>query len=133
MDFENGEAELERVMTQILALSEPLWQLDTGWSWTIYPNQVAQSRLRPLSHQNLELKPSLERWEKFLLSYFAPNWRADWIDGYKCAAEFWQRRWLAGVHIQQPPTMHERLEARLQLRQWLEQNAPEQIDKLLLS
>lgn len=71
-------------------------------------------------------------WERLVLRCFASNWRTDWIAQHLCVREFWQWRNLFEVELDAPPTSHELLEARLELREWLEHNAaPDEIERLL--
>ena len=130
--FDGDSQQLERVMTWILLGAKPLWELESGWTWSLRPNEETGGWLWNNAYSDAEPGPILDKWQKWLLSRFAPRWRADWIEKYSCVKQFWGWRALAEVQIDEPPTMHEQLESRLQLRQWLEDNAaPDEIEALL--
>ena len=55
------------------------------------------------------------------------------LEQHICAREFWRHaETLENVRVDEPPTMHEQLEARLELREWLEDKAtPDEIARML--
>lgn len=128
-------SELSPLMKAILQCSLTLWDSGPAWIWGLPRDPTQHTRLyNPGFVKSASHPPDVLRWQECLYAYFVPALRQDWLDSHRCARKFWnEQRELARVQVDEPPTSHERLEARLQLRQWLEQNAPEQIDKLLLS
>ena len=130
-------AEFRHTMKLVLHTNSRLWQSDTRTLWGILPD-AESGELRAILHDyesDLDVMDDLTRaWSSWLIAHFASDWRADWMRQYHCVDNFTshshQERAL--VTIQQPPTAHEQLEAKLQLRDWLQGKAtPTEINQLL--
>lgn len=131
--FKGDFSEMARVMRWVLTGAQTLWEAGSGWTWTIHPEFASRGYVTNFSDSGRHLALSLSAWQEWLFAYFAPDWRADWMESHECVQGFWRRIGaLESVRMDEPPTMHERLESRLQLREWLQDKAaPDQIEKLL--
>lgn len=87
-------------------------------------------RLANNTYQLVESLP-LQKLSRWLHDYFAPKRNDELCMHYLCARQWASSDALCEVRIDQP-TQHERLEALLQLRDWLsDKAAPAEIDALL--
>lgn len=131
--FDGNWSELERVMRLVLLDTASLWQRGHAWRWSLHHEFAGRGWLfnqfnRSDTTQNLRLTV----WQEFLYDHFVPDLRAELME-HVCAREFWQHAGeLQNVQLSEAPTMHERIEARLQLREWLQDKAaPNEMEKLL--
>ena len=129
--------ELKRVMTMVLRSNTRLWQTDACLWWSFIP-VTETGELEGVLHEyerNFDvLDDTMRRWNRWLIKHFARHWRADWFRQYSCVRDFvgLQHEKLGAVTIEQAPTAHEQLEAKLQLREWLRNKAtPAEIKPLL--
>ena len=78
-----------------------------------------------------QLSPNLALFCEWTLRHFAPELDADYVNSCFAAQEWANRSFALTIHAQKP-TQHERIEAWLQLRDWLaDKAAPSEIDALL--
>ena len=114
--------EAEQVMKWILT-SSSVWGR-CSWSLNWNENERKTSwRLYDYDQMADVDSDVLDEWQQWLWSRFFSGWRGDLLEQHECAREFWRFHTLVEVETDQPPTMHEQLEAKLQLREWLERNA----------
>ena len=130
--FEGDLRDMARVMRWILTGAHQLWEAGSGWTWTIHPEFASRGYVTNFSDSGRPLILTLSAWQEWLFAYFAPGWRADWMERHECVQGFWRRVGaLESVRMDEPPTMHEQLEAKLDLREWLRENAPDEVERLL--
>lgn len=131
--LEGDLGELARVMRWVLICSEPLWNIGSRWVWTIHPEFAARGYVTNFHDSGRPFMLCLSAWQELLFACFAPGWRADWLERHECVRDFWRRTGaLESASMDEAPTQHERLEAHLCLREWLQRNAPERLSELLL-
>ncbi|RYX86838.1 hypothetical protein EON83_01255 [bacterium] len=139
-----GDAtELAQVMMWTLSCSPKLWQHGTCWEWGIWGQsreETDEDNYWLRNHSDGQFNPTdelmaheqMEEWSQLLQSYFMPQWRKDWIEKYVCVRNFWIYRPLCEVELTSPPTMHEQIEARLLLKDWLEgKTTPDEASRLI--
>lgn len=132
--FDGNWSEVKRLMRRILQQTSALWESGSAWSWTIHHEFGAHSWLVNLSNQTDRSQSArLNRWGEWLFAHFFATFQTQLIKNHSCVSQFWEHVIsLAVVQLSEPPTMHERLEARLALREWLEgKAAPDEIERLL--
>jgi len=110
--------------------SECAWMLQGEGNTIVTYRDEGERVFRHMLRGN-DVPASIVAWQRLLLRHFQrPLNRDDWP---LCVLPQLEHCVPASEVRVLLPTFHERLEARLQLRQWLEQNAPDQIETLLPS
>jgi len=123
--------EVQQVMKWVLFGADALWRRAANWEWALQPDYASYGWLRSWPEGDVGLDTHLSAWQEWLFAFLAPAWSADWLE-YLCVREFWGQRNLVEVVLEVAPTMHERLEARLELRAWLQGKAtPDEVERLL--
>ncbi len=127
-----GLKELLQLMTWVLQ-SETL--LQTGyWSWYLDENNSGfHLRSNGGALDDDEVPTPFKKWREFLISRFTPLPPMNRNNLPLCIEEFEQMQRshiVAYVDDAESLMQHERIEARLRLREWLEQNAPDRMDLL---
>ena len=127
--------ELEQIMRWVIISATRLWESSDHWTWKLTPYEFSDDGFSSDTHSLHGEVLSSRKWQKFLRSRYAPNWRGDLIARHQCALKFYEfsRNFYLGIaKISPPPTAHEQLEAKLALREWLQNKAtPAQIEELL--
>lgn len=132
--FSSNWGDLRRVMRSVLQCASLLWEHGRAWSWTLHREFNHHGWLfNPFDRRDTAFASHLRHWQEWLFGWFVPSLHTEWLERHVCAREFWSgAQSLESVRVDAPPTMHERLEARLELREWLQdKTTPSQIDKLL--
>ena len=123
-------AELKRLMTNILHCLPELWEQTHEFRLQYDYSDWASDWHCSSDYQALNdasLSPYAKRWiiswQSYLSAHFYPTYVRQiqpFIEQkiYECVPY--------NSHVVRPPTAHQQLEARLQLRAWLQGNAPEQ-------
>ena len=128
----DGE-ETNKVMQWVLLSCQLDW--NDSWTWQLVPySDEFTFVLINHSYGPMGLDDSLNLWHDFLIDYFAPHLHRDWIVEHRCTRDFWEQKQLAigRATVIGHPTAHEQLEAKLQLRDWLQDKATrDQITALL--
>jgi len=123
--------EVQQVMKWVLFGADALWRRAANWEWALQPDYASYGWLRSWPERDVGLDTHLSVWQEWLFAFLAPAWRADWLE-HLCVREFWGQRNLVEVVLEVVPTMHERLEARLELRAWLQGKAtPDEVERLI--
>lgn len=127
-------SELARVMRLVLLCASDIWQRGSAWNWSLHPQFAARGWLVNSSNRR-DNSPDAHFavWQELLFERFVPCFSTETLERHVSAREFWlHAETLQSVRLDTPPTMHERLEARLELRVWLQDKAaPSEIEKLL--
>ena len=125
---------MHEAMNNVLKVCASLWEKSPGWTWLLhFPPQMAPWVLLADGRGHSPLG-ELQAWHDFLMSYLVPDVREDWLRDHVCVRDFWleHQRPLVIAQVRVAPTAHERLEAKLALRAWLQNKAkPEKINQLL--
>jgi hypothetical protein len=132
--FNGNWGELRRVMRLVLLCSGELWNRASSWNWSLHHEFGGRGWLVNFSdRRDTSQSARFAQWQTFLFERFAPDLQSELLKKHLCAREFWRGAGaLESVRLDAPPTMHERLEARLELRAWLEGRAmPDEIERLL--
>lgn len=132
-----GKEELSRITTLILKANIRLWESGKGCSWNFSLDKKSgelKGELYMWPTKLIEPKDFLTVWDAILTKHCFPDWRADWFRQHLCVAHFALNncRQASYAQVDSPPTAHEQLEAKIQLRDWLEDKAtPAEIEQLL--
>lgn len=136
--YQGDFGELEQVMKWVLTCLPTTGDKALEWTWNLLGHRLGiETEIVYFLHaysdqwedtQDTDEDRFIKVWSDLLSAHFLPHWRRDWTKHHVCVREFWASRSLCEVERDEPPTMHERLEARLELRDWLQQNAPDQAD-----
>ena len=136
-------ADLERKMSNILVASTLLWRDNARLLWRFYPwaerengaEHQYQSFPIDLSDGASLVENNLYLWRPLLLEGYEPQWRDKWAAKHQCISYTIQAKERACVEIQlnQPPTAHEQLEAKLALRDWLADKVAPGVAAVLLA
>ncbi len=125
------EEEMRRVMRLILIYFE-MWGPDEQWN--LYFTLGGRSHI---SHEDGRLEKNnqqLHKWNALLREYLMPQFHADWDEKHRCVGDCWSIEMPSvSVEIEQPPTAHEQLEAKLALRDWLRGAATPDVAAALLA
>ena len=119
--------EVERAMKMILLNKGSLWETESSWRWNLSQGElIGESR----SGADDELT---EPWNRWVRNHYCPDLNLLLRREHPCVQELWAERVReVAVTVNGPPSMHEQLEAKLWLRDWLQDKAsPEQIKELL--
>lgn len=137
LQFERGDiAEMQTILRAALQTQSDVWEDGDTLIWkTSYSKYSAiekemQDGLLAVRHGwTLDIPPRLKVWKRIIWSYFHPAIEDEKIDG--CEDHLNNYLFVAGhsfshsldtfIVLASPPSMHERLEAELILRQWWEQ------------
>lgn len=131
--------DVARAMKLVLVAAGWLWQPGYLMSLGVSPDpdtgelRVSAASLSQHHYSQLEV---LQPWQKFFSNWFAPHWSATLFNRHLCIRHYLSRhRWeLAEARLADSPSMHEQLEARLQLRDWLrDKAAPAEVERLMRS
>ena len=129
--FEGDWDELKEVMELILRASSALWDLDSGWNWWFNVGNDGND-ISSRNDYEVEGELILKPWQPILDARFRPKWREKWLTRHLCVAKFWREEGVSEDVYIDAVTAHEQLEAKLQLRAWLQDKAmPAQIKQLL--
>ena len=136
--FEGDWNEKGRVIEQVLTASTALWQRLDSCSWGLIPNyESGEIEVFGYNHQYPDFlgNSGLNDWGEFLIRHFYPRWRADWFCQRKCVQQYVLSLYNLGeAYLENPPTAHEQIEAKLALRNWLRDAAtPDVVARLLAS
>ena len=136
-------AGLERLMRNILVASTRLWQDNSQLLWR-FCAWAERGNLAEHQHQCFPVdlndgislvENHLHLWRPLLLKGYEPKWRDDWPEKYHCIGYTFGAKERASVEIQlnQPPSAHQQLEAKLQLREWLADAATLDVAAVLMA
>lgn len=124
------EKEMRRIMRLIL-INYEMWGPDEQWG--LYFELGSRSHIW---HEDGRLEKNdqhLHKWNRLLQRYLMPHLRYDWLEKHRCVEDQWPfQAHSAVVEIEHPPTAHEQLEAKLELRDWLrDKTTPDEAARLL--
>ena len=119
--------DVERAMKMILQSVSSLWQIASSWRWKLGDGELISESW---SGEDSEL---LEPWNRWVRNYYYPDLNVQLRREHSCVQELWSQRVReVEVTVYGPPSMHEQLEAKLALRDRLQDKAaPEQIQVML--
>lgn len=140
--------ELERAMRWALMYQLLVWEEDDDWTWNLatphkYPAfdlrlwqgnlSAGSSDARWFSEEELsEKSPLLSKLNRFVIENYFPEITAPVRAKHRSVRMVLEERGFSLEVTVGEPTAHERIEAALQLRAWLQQNnAPPEIEALL--
>ena len=129
--FRGNWRDLEDLMSLILMAASSLWQTRTSLEWMFDPG-AGWIHIDSATDNEAAAALIAEKWMPTLQRYFVPCWESNCLN-HPAADLFWRHHGvLPTVWFEEPPTAHEQLEAKLRLRDWLEDKAtPAQIKELL--
>lgn len=138
---EEKQKEIESVMRWTVLCEPLLWQMGDEWAWVLDRRDLGplmnHDQAVNLFGRNFQQKfPFVYRMQQFLLQHHIPGLCHPLWQKHRCTMEFpslndYLGERFAAVEIKGQPSAHERLEARLQLRDWLQQNAyPDEIEAI---
>lgn len=83
----------------------------------------------------IEPQDFLTQWDELIPEHCFPHWRIDWFHQHLCVIRFALNHCssLSHVKMNEPPTAHEQLEAKLALRDWLKDKATPAVAARLLA
>lgn len=125
---------MERIMRWILVAMPQQWQDPDDISWTF----GADGQTGNLEGECFDLstdETSLPLWGECLLRHFVPHWRDNLSKRYICVNQYIKDKcyYGANVYLTSRPTAHEQLEAKLALRDWLQDKATPAVAAQLLA
>ena len=135
-----GFRELKALLRSILWSEPRIWQLADHLQWKLWEEGRGYSRFYSITKSVADtLRNDLPRLQG-IAEEIVRKWplavsQHD-LDAHRCLRESLRgNRYWPLVEVRSPLHLsaHERLEARLQLRDWLERNAPERMEELLPS
>ena len=125
------ENEMQRIMRLIL-INYEMWGPDEQWD--LYFVLGGRS---VISHEDGRIEKDdqdLHEWNTLLRKSLMPQLRYDLLERHVCVQDCWTLHApSASVSIEQPPTAHEQLEAKLALRDWLRDVATPDVAAALLA
>jgi len=121
---------LMRLVLKVASIDHPDCR---SLSWSI--EERSQERCTASVHNrsdesSLMEEEYLQRWHT-LFCQWLKNPNREELMSHSCMNKFLGDNWSLVSVVEDAPTQHERLEAHLRLREWLEHNAPDQIEALL--
>ena len=120
------------LMSAVLVSDENLWHTDRISRWRISQNDLWGKLFLSEERQHRGWSTFMVDWAETIVSLCITPRIAVPIQSHPCVFQFSQTNDnYVEVEVSGPPTQHERLEARLRLREWLEQNAPDKLEELL--
>ena len=131
--------ELKDLMRDALRMEPRLWEIAQRLMWTLV-DAHGYSRFSTAGDEFMQKlnksAPHLEPLARFLVEFWPLAVTKEELASHRCLRQFIEENefWPAvDVAVYSPMTFHEHLEARLRLRDWFEQNAPDRMDVLLAS
>ena len=140
LGFVGDKQQLERVMNLILTARNHQWEDEDWFMWQFDVNIETGEFFGLFNNSNPnhqeQTTHTLSLWDDLLIAKYASSWQSQLVVQHKCVKQY-----LASKHyefgyafIENPPTAHEQLEAKLALRDWLaDKVAPGVATKLLAS
>ena len=125
--FAGARHEVERAMKMILCNKSSLWETESCWRWNLSESELSGESWSGADDELLEL------WNRWVRNHYYPDLNSLLRREHPCVQELWSERVReVRVTVNGPPSMHEQLEAKLWLRDWLQDKATtEQIAELL--
>lgn len=122
--------ELRGIMRSVIVLDDYSWVRRTERRWEIAQNLIFGD-LFSNKRAHYAWSAFIADWAQIILQWMISQMTVP-IGNHPCIGQFSQTDGnCIAVEVSSPPTQHERLEARLRLREWLERNAPDEIERLL--
>lgn len=130
---DEDKREIQTLMKLILQSTPTLWQSGNFWGWRLtFDDQTTNLNSQPLDkHLETQL---LIPWTAILRRHCYGNWGQRAFENHACAREFWgnKSRYIGYAQQTSAPNFHDQLEAKLQLRDWLQDKAtPAEIEQFL--
>ena len=128
--YAGASHELKQTMRRVLQASSALWQGESIWMWNL---SAQEGELTGASRNFRGDDDLLEPWNWWVRSHYFPDLAHHLRRNHPCVADLWEKRVRGIARVQvAAPTFHEQLEAKLWLRDWLQDKAsPEQVQVLL--
>lgn len=117
------QVELLQIIEWVLRCEPRLWECSDVWDWKLGPNMPNFIFLSCLDEDNFEdlcvNLPFIYEMGRFLVETYIPQIIKPLREKHRCVCDFLDTEYVWIQSFSETPTVHERLEAASQLRQWL--------------